>query len=418
MDKILKTLKQKFKSEKVLIACSTGIDSMVLLDLAIKALGKDFVVIAHVNHQKREQSIIEEEYIKNYSAINNIKCHVLKLDSIVDENFQSAARSKRYEFFLKVAKQENTKYILTAHHADDNLETIIMRFLKSSSIKGYAGIEEETNLKDCIIYRPLLKKSKLEIKEYAKNNNITYFEDSSNNEFDYTRNRIRHLITPILLEENPNLYSAVNYYSETILNASDILEKEEVSFIENKISVNNNNNEVTYTIKITDYISLSSYMKKQILFRLLKKYNLSHKCIEEIMKKIDSSKNNLVSKINNELSLIKEYGNIIFTEKSLEPLQFQLIIEEEGTYNLPNNQIIEVNKNSCNFITSNGNLCYNMKSLPIIIRNRKVGDKQDKKLISDIITRKKIPYLLKKDILLLCDNSNNIITILGLKGGK
>lgn len=417
MEKILKTLKNKLKNEKVLIACSTGIDSMVLLDLVMKTISAEKIVIAHVNHQKRKQSEIEEKYITDFSKEHNIKCYVKKLELIHDGNFQSTARIKRYEFFKEIALKENIKYILLAHHADDNLETIIMRFLKSSSIKGYGGIEEESKLDEFIIYRPLLKKSKQDIKEYGKINNIKYFEDSSNSELDYTRNRIRHLITPILLEENPNLYDAVNYYSETLLYASEILEKEEVSFIENKILVNNNNG-LTYTLKQSDYNELTDYMKKQIIFRLLKKYELSHKCIEEIIKKISSNKTNLISKINNEISLIKEYGNIIFTEKSIEQIKYNIKITEEGIYILPNNIKLEVNKNNCNFITSKGNLCYNMKSLPIIIRNREVGDKIDNKLVSDIITSKKIPYLKKKDILLMCDNENNVITILGFKGGK
>ncbi len=418
MNSIIQTLKNKFKNQKVLIACSTGVDSMVLLDLVMKSLPSNQIVIAHVNHQKREQSKIEEKFITEFSKQNNIKCYVEKLDHIVDGNFQMIARNKRYEFFQRISQIENIKYILLAHHADDNLETIIMRFLKSSSIKGYAGIEEETKLKDYIIYRPLLKKSKAEIKEYAINNNIKYYEDSSNSELDYTRNRIRHLITPILLEENPNLYSAVNYYNETILSVNEILEKEEITFIENKIMVNNNNNELTYILKQNDYNSLNNYMKKQILFRLLKKYDLSHKCIEEIMKKISSNKTNIVSKINLELSLIKEYDNIIFTESSIEPIRYKQKISEIGTYNLPNNQVIEVNKNNCNFITPNGKLCYNVKSLPITIRSREVGDKINNKLVSDIITSKKMPYLVKKDILLLCDSENKILAILGYKGGK
>ena len=418
MEKILETLKTKLNNQKVLIACSTGVDSMVLLTLAEKALGANNIVIAHVNHQKREQSKEEEKFIKEYAKNKNIECYVKRLDYIASGNFQSEARNKRYEFFKEIAKLHNIKYILLAHHADDNLETIMMRILKSSSIKGYAGIEEEANLKDFIIYRPLLKKPKQEIINYATKQNIKYYEDASNKELDYTRNRIRHLITPILLEENPNLYSAINYYSETILNASKILEKEEIAFIENKIKVNNKDNKKTYILKIKDYFELTDYFKHQILFRLLKKYNLSSKCIEEIKKKISSTKTNIVTTINNELSFIKEYGNLIFTEESIQPLEYMLKIEDEGKYILPNNQTIIVNKNNCNFITPSGNLCYNMICMPIIIRTRKKGDKLNNKLVSDIITSKKIPFLKKKDILLLCDNEDNILALLGYKGGK
>ena len=118
-------------------------------------------------------------------------------------------------------KIENADYLITAHHADDNLETIIMRLLKSSSLKGYAGIEELINKDNYYIFRPLLENSKAEIIEYAEKNNIFYYQDDSNYSDDYTRNRIRKYITPILLEENPNLYEAISYYNKTILSANE-----------------------------------------------------------------------------------------------------------------------------------------------------------------------------------------------------
>lgn len=418
MEKIIISLKEKLNNEKVLVACSTGVDSMVLLHLLLKALNPSQIVVAHVNHQKRKQSELEEAYIKEFSEIHNIKCYVMRLEHIHDGNFQSIARAKRYEFFENIASKEGIRYILLAHHANDNLETIIMRLLKSSSLKGYGGIEKETIYHNNILYRPLLEIPKDTIKEYAKENNIKYYEDSSNSELDYTRNRIRHLITPILLEENPNLYSAINYYSQTILSANDIIEKEEIAFIKDKIMVNNKNGILTYQLKRSDYLDLSQFMRRQVIFRLLKKYNLSHQCIGEIEKKIMSTKANIVSAITPKLSLVKEYGNIIFTEENINPLNYEITIQEEGTYDLPNDEIIIINKNNCNFITPHKELCYNIERLPVIIRTRKPGDKLANKLVSDFLTKYKIPYLTKKNCLLLCDGNNKVLAVLGYKGGK
>lgn len=418
MNNVIKELKQHLVNKKVLVACSTGVDSMTLLELVKNILPHNDIFVGHVNHQKREQSKIEEEYILNYTKEHNIKCYVMKLDKIDSGNFQSIARTKRYEFFNDIMIKEHIDYLLLAHHADDNLETILMRLIKSSSLKGYAGIEKLTPYNGYYIYRPLLNVPKKDIYNYANKHNIKYFEDASNQELDYTRNRIRHLITPILLEENPNLYEAINYYNETLLNANLILEKEEFSFIENKILVNNNNDILTYTIKQSDYNQLSDFMKRQILFRLLKKYELSYKCIDEINKKINSKKTNIVTSINPNINLIKEYNNIIFTEESIKPLEFTKEILSEGIYRLPNNTQLEVVKNNCYFITSNGKLWYNIESLPIIVRNRDVGDKINNKLVSDFLTNQKIPYLIKKDILLICNKSNNVIAVLGYKGGK
>ncbi len=418
MEKVIKNLREKLNNEKVLVACSTGVDSMVLLHLVIQALPTTQIVVAHVNHQKRAQSEIEEAYIKDFCEQHNIKCYVMRLEHIDDGNFQSIARNKRYQFFEDIARIENIKYILLAHHANDNLETIIMRLLKSSSLKGYGGIEKETIYHNLILYRPLLELPKAEIKEYAIINNIKYYEDSSNGELDYTRNRIRHLITPILLEENPNLYNAINYYSQTVLNANEMIEKEEIAFIKDKIMVNNKNGIITSKLLLNDYLELSLFMRRQVIFRLLKKYNLSHQCIEDIEKKILSQKTNIISQINPDLAFIKEYGSIIFTEESITPIKYRQQINNEGTYDLPNNGKLIISKNNCNFITPRKELCYNIERLPVIIRNREPGDKIANKLVSDFLTKYKIPYLIKKDILLLCDEDNKILAVLGYKGGK
>ncbi len=418
MKNILKEVKEELKNYKVVVACSTGVDSMTLLTLVMQVCKHDNIVVAHVNHKKRLQSDQEEIYIKTFCETNNLKYYIKHLDHIDTGNFQSLAREKRYEFFDEVVKSENAKYLLLAHHADDNIETILMRLLKSSSLKGYAGIEKKTYYHNYYIYRPFLDIPKLRIQEYANNTNIKYYEDDSNQTLDYTRNRIRHLIVPILLEENPNLYEAVSYYSKTLLSANNIIENNEISFIENKIVTNNINGEISHTINIDDLLSLDDFMQKQILFRLLRKYNLSHKCIEEIIKKIKSQKSSIVSEITPKLALIKEHKRIIFTEASIKPLNFNITINGEGIYDLPNGRKIEISKNNCNFFTTNDVLCYNIQDLPIIIRTRVVKDKIKNTLVSDYLTKLKLPYMIKKDILLLCDCKNNVIAVLGHKGGK
>lgn len=412
----IKLIKEKLNNKKVLLACSTGVDSMVLLDLLLKHANNCQIIISHINHQKRKQSILEEEYITKYCEEKNIKCYVKKLEHYEEGNFQEWARIQRYEFFEEIIRKEGIDYLLTAHHADDNLETIIMRLLKSSSLKGYAGIEKEIKKENYSILRPLLDHSKNEIITYAKKNNIFYYQDESNFSDDYTRNRIRKYITPILLEENPNLYQAINYYSQTILDANQLLEKEKVSFIKNHVLVKNNNELEIIEFNISEYLKLSDYLRVQVLFRILRKYSLSRTCIDDIIKQILSSKNKIVKKINNHLSMIKEYGYIQFVNSTLEEDAFSLEIYEEGIYNIGDNIKIEVNKNSCNFITPNGNLWYNIKGLPITIRKRKNGDKIITKMgtisISDYLTNKKVPYLKRRNILLLCEK-DNVIAILG-----
>lgn len=412
----IKLIKEKLNNKKVLLACSTGVDSMVLLDLLLKHTKNCQVIISHINHQKRTQSILEEEYIIKFCEEKKLKCYVKRLETCKEGNFQEWARVKRYEFFDEIIEKETIDYLLTAHHADDNLETIIMRLLKSSSLKGYAGIEKEIQKEKYIILRPLLDHSKNEIIEYAKENNIFYYQDESNYSDDYTRNRIRKYITPILLEENPNLYQAIKYYSQTLLDANQLLEKEKVSFIKNHVLVKNNNDLEIIEFNISEYLKLSDYLRVQVLFRILRKYSLSKTCIDDIIRQIISNKNKIITKINNNLSMIKEYGYVQFVNSTLEEEPFNLEITQEGIYQINENIKLEISKNSCHFITSNTNLWYNIKGLPVTIRKRKNGDKIITKMgtisISDYLTNKKVPFLKRRNILLLCEN-DNIIAILG-----
>lgn len=416
LKKAIDKIKEQLNNKTIVLACSTGIDSMVLLNLLLNYTKNSKIIISHINHQKRTQSTLEEEYIKKYCLEKGLKCYVKVLPHYEESNFQEWARDQRYQFFDEIMEKENADYLITAHHADDNLETIIMRLLKSSSLKGYAGIEELTKKENYYIFRPLLENSKKEIMEYAVKNNIFYYQDDSNYSDDYTRNRIRKYITPILLEENPNLYEAISYYNKTILSANELLEKEKVSFIKNHVLVKNNNNEILIQFKIDEYLKLTEYLQVQILFRILRKFNLSKTCIDDIIKQIKSDKNKIISKINLELTMIKEYGYIQFVNFDISEKTFYLEITEAGTYDLLDNNKLIVNKNCCYFNTNKGNLWYNIKGLPIIIRTRKNGDKIKTKVgtisVSDYLTNKKVPSLERRNILLLCEN--DIVTaILG-----
>ena len=412
---IVNTLDEMFnilKNQKVLIACSTGVDSTVLLDLVLKTIDKEHVIVAHVNHQKRKESVIEEEYIKTYCDNNNIKCFTLKLPILQNGNFQEWARIQRYDFFKKIIDSESCDILLTAHHADDNLETILMRFIKGSSLKGYAGIAKIAKEDNYNIYRPLLNVSKSEILEYAKENNLKYFTDASNNEDDYTRNRIRKYLVPIMLQENPSLYNAVKSYSNTLFESSKILEEQIKIFIKNNVVYDNN----IVSLKIEELLKESLFFQTELLFSLLKKYELSTTCINEIIKKINSSKNKIVSDINNDLVFIKEYGNIIFVSKDNLPDNFFLEIKKNGSYSLPFNKTLIVEKNKCYLQDENGSLWYNIPELPIIVRTRKDGDtlhfSGGTKTISNYLTDKKVSHIDRMKLLLICDKDNQPMYII------
>ena len=155
----------------------------------------------------------------------------------------------------------------------------------------------------------------------------------------------------------------------------------------------------------------------QILFRILKPFNLSKELVKEMLNMIKSSQNKIVSKISNELLFVKEYGKVIITNRIHENEEFYLEISESGTYKLPNESTLIIDKNICTFITSKVKIWYNIHGYPIIVRTRKDGDKlklkSGTKSVSNYLTDKKVPYLERTKVLLLCDSNNQPISILG-----
>lgn len=416
MQQIISKIKQKIGSSKVIITCSTGVDSSVLLDICLKALKKEQIIVAFVNHKKRQEADIEEAYLKAYTKQLNLRleCHTLEP---IEHNFEANARELRYEFFYQLAVKHQAKYILLAHHADDNLETMLMRFIKGSSIEAYAGIKEETVYKDVYLYRPFLEIPKTKIIQYANTNNIKYFTDHTNDENIYLRNKIRNEIVPIMKTINPSLNEAVNYYHDQMTEMAKILETLVDNFIFNNVVI-----EQDITIKNLTVLCENPFLCKQILFKLLRPYRLSRYQIEEIVKIIKSNKTNLQTKINDQLNLIKEYNQLIFTLKSITKEPFILKITKEGKYNLPNNQQVTIIKNNCYFTTGTKKICYNILGLPLTIRTRTNGDtflrKSKKGLfhqsVSDILTNQKIPYLRRLHTLVVENEQHEVIIILGL----
>ena len=211
--------------KKLLIAVSGGLDSMVLLHL-FQQLNFE-IAIAHCNFQLRGiESFEDQNFVQEYASANNIPIFVNQFDTI---NFakdfklsvQVAARNLRYDWFNEVLEEQNFDYILTAHQADDNLETFIINLSRGTGLEGLIGIPAINNK----IIRPLLVFSRQEIEVYANSNKITWREDSSNASDKYLRNKIRHDIIPKLKELNPNLLNAFQktqgYLQESVVMVDD-----------------------------------------------------------------------------------------------------------------------------------------------------------------------------------------------------
>jgi tRNA(Ile)-lysidine synthase len=210
--------------KKLFLAVSGGLDSMVLLHL-MKQLPYEIAVL-HCNFQLRGlESFGDQEFIQNYCDQNNIPIFTTHFDTkAFAEDYklstQVAARELRYSWFYEQLEEQGFDYILTAHHADDNLETFIINLTRGTGLEGLTGIPEQNDK----VIRPLLPFSREEISNYAQENNIEWREDSSNASNKYLRNKIRHDLVPILKEINPNFLHAFQKTQSYLQESKEMVE--------------------------------------------------------------------------------------------------------------------------------------------------------------------------------------------------
>ena len=412
MNDVLEDIKKQIKDETVVVATSGGPDSMCLLNLIKQTNNK--IICAHVNHKLREESEKEAKMVKDYCTSNNITYEYYEITSYKG-NTENYAREKRYEFFEKILKKYSSKYLLTAHHGDDLIETILMRIIRGN-LDNIEGFKKITKRNSYYIYRPLITKTKEDILNYCKTNNIKYALDMTNFEDTYTRNRIRKYILPELKKENKEIHKNFIKLSNKIQNYEEYINKE----VEKKLKE-------VYRNKTIDIIKLTTeenIIKEKIIYKILKKTykenikNIKQKHINSIMKSIENKKPNLIVSLPKNKQFIKEYNKAII-EDNKEKAQYNYILKDE--IKLPNSHIIRV----INDIEDNSNYIIKLNTkdikLPLHIRTKQEGDKikikglNGSKKIKDIFINEKIPKKERITYPILTDDEDNILWIPGIK---
>lgn len=416
MDDVLDKLQNIFNPDDVVVAgISGGVDSMTLLYLLSKLNIK--IICAHVNHNVRKISYKEKIFVNDYCDKLNIVFETMTIEKYGDDNFHNEARNIRYHYFDGLVNKYHAKYLITAHHGDDLIETILMRISRGSTLGGYSGFKEIIDKDNYKILRPLINKSKQEIKDYASLNKIPYMEDASNKKDKYTRNRYRKYIVPKLKEENSNLVNSFLKFSKELENADNFINQEMSKYI--KIVINNNK------LDITKYLELDSFAKKRILGYVLKSNYaddlilINDKHLELINDLIISKKVNTYIYLPNNIKVIKNYNELIFDKGEDDIFTYE--IEISDIVCLPNNKTIEKCINSDE--KSNNIIRLNSKdiNLPLIVRTRKDGDKIElkglngRKKIKDIFIDNKIAMKERDLWPIVEDSSGRIVWIPGIK---
>ncbi|MEH6770945.1 tRNA lysidine(34) synthetase TilS [Maribacter arcticus] len=395
-----------------IIACSGGLDSMVLTDLCQQAQLQ--FSLAHCNFRLRgEYSIGDENFVREYGEKLGVVVFVTHFDTIdyVNEHkvsVQMAARELRYTWFEQLIVQYNMPYVLTAHHANDNVETFLINLSRGTGIDGLTGIPAKTT----ILRRPLLPYTRQELELYAEEHELNWREDASNTDTKYLRNKIRIEIIPKLNELHPtffdNFKNTLHYLNQTEEVASAYLGKlKEELFIEidNKLEIS--------ISKLKKLNPLSTY-----LYGLFNEYGFKElDNLEALLdglsgKQLVSSTHVLVK--NRDVLLLSpidknegEEQQFLINE-NLAELNHPLLLKFSIVPERYNNSLKEI------FVQKN-TLKY-----PLVIRKWKKGDYfypiglNHKKKLSKFFKDEKVDVLSKEEIWLLCSNEQ-IVWVIGMR---
>lgn len=321
-EKVLNTIQtnQLIKpGDSLVIGVSGGPDSMCLLDILRKQTKIPCTIhVAHINHQIREEANQDEEHVKKYCKKNKINFYAKRIDVIKYANTnkigtEEAGRKVRYAFFKEVQNQTKSNKIVTAHNQNDNVETILMKLIRGSGLTGLRGIEV---IREEKYIRPLIECERKEIEEYCKKHNLEPRIDKTNQDNQYTRNKIRNCLIPYLQQEfNPNLVPTIQRLSNIVKQEDDYI-KGQMQKKYKEIIIKQEEKQVILDLKNFNELEtvIKSRMIRYIINDILKlTFTLENIHIKDIIKLCNNSIGNKFLIPNRKIKILVKNNQIFFT---------------------------------------------------------------------------------------------------------
>lgn len=365
------------------------------------------VALVHCNFSLRaEESDGDEAFVLEFAENLGLEVFIERFDTnaYANENklsIQLAARELRYDWFAELAAQLQFDYILTGHHADDNLETFLINLTRGTGLEGLTGIPEvNTN-----IVRPLLPFSREIIENYAKANKLQWREDSSNASTKYLRNKLRHDVIPLLKEINPQLLQNFNKTQAYLKDSKSIID-DRIEIVSNQIITTDNQ----------DYISLSIAEIKKLnnpkayLFAILKSFNFTE--WDDVVHLLEAqSGKQIVSRTHR---LIKDRDCLLLSEIAIQESNDITVLNADKEIKTPLG-ILVFDEADAVFKNKSNTIYVDMALLeyPLTLRKWQEGDvfypfgMKGKKKLSKYFKDEKLSLLDKENVWLLC--SKNVI---------
>ncbi len=410
--KVAKFIEEKrllAEGQKVLVAISGGADSVALL-IALKKLGYQCEAM-HCNfHLRGEESLRDEEFVRKLCSKHCVPLRVINFDttSYAKEkgiSIEMAARELRYNAFEKHIAETGIKHVAVAHHRDDSAETLLLNLLRGTGIKGLHGIQPRNRH----IVRPLLCVSREEILDYLKWRGEGYVTDSTNLETDFTRNKIRLEIIPLMKAINPSATESIAQTAEHVSEA----EKVYIQAIEKSIERIKKGN----TIDIEELKKEPS--QQSILFEILQPLGFNGTQIKEISAAVESESGTTFT--SNAWRVVKDRASFIIAPLQKENIEPATITPNGSTrtpYGVlkcilqPFNGDIIKDKNFATIDTAK-------VKQPLTLRSWQQGDRftpfgmRGSKLVSDYMTDCKMSIIEKEQQLVVTDANGKIVWLVG-----
>ncbi len=409
----------------VVLAVSGGVDSMVMLHL-FEAFREPWGLnlhIAHLNHQLRgEESLQDEKFVRQAAQELGLPCHVKRVDTLEHAHLrrlskQEAARELRYQFFEDVRKLIGAASVATAHHADDNAETVLLNALRGTGIRGLAGIP--VRREPGKIIRPLLFARRSEIEDYADSRNIKYRTDSSNDSTGYTRNYLRKAIIPLLTEVHPEVVESLNRISRMMRQLDEKIGHELDERWPTLCTIDKTGRT---TVRVPALLAEPAFLQEEIALRLLRSLGIeSHAATVRRILDLCSHTSGHSLQLSRELAVFRDRDRLVFAVSAPDqPFHHQVNLG--GRYTFPTFEFSVSNRlpPPARLDSARTREFADADRLggSLILRSWKVGDwfiplgMRSKKKLSDFFTDEKVPRFEKPTIPIL-ESEGKIVWVCG-----
>ncbi|NND93865.1 MAG: tRNA lysidine(34) synthetase TilS [Flavobacteriales bacterium] len=396
---------------RILIAISGGLDSMVLLHRLLSEHQIEDLAVAHCNFKLRgKESDEDERFVVKACELYGVKYYLrsFRTEEIADQrklSIQETARNLRYKWFFELQQEEQFHHIATAHHFDDSVETFFINLLRGTGPSGLSGIREDSSRG---LIRPLLGMTKVEIRTYAEKHELDWREDSSNRSKKYLRNRIRYELFPLMEDIRPGFRKAMKQNMLVQSQMSDLIDELYEGYLTEHVKENNG---------VLRIALLGTAQEKPILHKYLSGYSFSHTQIENILDSQHSGKQAFSSS-----HTITRQGS----ELLLNPLKDEIsgvwnIDEDLDLSHLPINiQMTVLDSRPQDFKENRAELFldYQLLKFPLTVRKWKEGDSfiplgmSGHKKVSDYLIDSKVPLEEKKRVFVL-ESNGEILCLIG-----